>query len=132
MTAIDIIRLVASEFSGIPDEKLSQWIEIARPMVSRKQFGNLYEQGLAYLVCHMMKMSGLGDNPLGDLGTVGVGFAIGSVSEGGSSISFGASQSSNLAADAELGLTAYGVHYLQIRRSVIVPIHVSGEGAVHG
>ena len=132
MTAIEIVRLVAPEFAGTSDDVLNQWIEVVRPMVSKKQFGKLYEQGLAYLVCHKMKMAGLGDNPLGDLGTVGVGFAIGSVSEGGSSISFGASQSSNLAADAELALTRYGVEFLQIRRSVIVPIHVSGEDAYYG
>ena len=72
-------------------------------------------------------MAGHGENPLGDLGAIGVGFAVGSVSEGGSSVSFGANQASNLAADAELGLTVYGVQYLQLRRSVIVPIHISGE-----
>lgn len=96
-------------------------------MVSRKQFGKLYEQAIAYLVCHKLKMAGYGENPLGDMGAIGIGFAVGSVSEGGSSISFGANQSSNLATDAELGLTAYGVQFLQLRRMVIVPIHCSGE-----
>lgn len=127
MTVIDIIRIVGPEFAAVSDDTLSQYVEIVRPMVSRKQFGNLYKQGLAYLICHKLKMAGFGENPLGDLGAIGVGFAVGSVSEGGSSVSFGANQSSNLAADAELGLTAYGVQYLQLRRSVIVPIHVSGE-----
>ena len=127
MTATEIIRITATEFDDMPDEELSKWVEIVRPMVSKKQFGRLYEQALAYLVCHTLKMAGCGDNPLGELGGVGVGFAIGSVSEGGSSISFGASQSSNLASDAELGLTVYGVQYLQLRRMVIVPIHISGE-----
>ena len=61
------------------------------------------------------------------MGAIGIGFAVGSVSEGGSSISYGANQSSNLATDAELGLTVYGVQYLQLRRMVIVPIHCSGE-----
>ena len=127
MTAIKIIRLIGEEFKGVTDDTLEKWIEIVRPMVSRKQFGKLYEQALAYLVCHKLKMAGFGDNPLGKLGTIGIGFAVGSVSEGGSSISFGANQSSNLAADAELGLTVYGVQYLHIRRSVIVPIHCGGE-----
>jgi len=130
MTAIEIIRLIGKEFVAISDDDLYKWIEIVRPMVSKKQFGKLYEQGIAYLVCHKLKMAGHGENPLGDVGTIGIGFAVGSVSEGGSSISFGANQSSNLAADAELGLTAYGVQYLQLRRSVIVPIHCSGEGGV--
>lgn len=127
MTAFEIIRLVGGEFSEMSDEVLLQWIEIVRPMVSRKQFGKLYEQGIAYLVCHKLKMAGHGTSPLGELGTIGIGFAVGSVSEGGSSISFGANQSSNLATDAELGLTAYGVQFLQLRRMVIVPIHCSGE-----
>ena len=127
MTAIEIIRLVGTEFASVKEENLEKWIEVVRPMVSKKQFGKLYEQGIAYLVCHKLKMAGHGENPLGDIGTIGIGFAVGSVSEGGSSISFGANQSSNLAADAELGLTVYGVQYLQLRRSVIVPIHCSGE-----
>lgn len=130
MTAMEIIRLTAGEFKNVDDTTIEKMIEIVRPMVSRKQFGNLYEQGLAYLVCHKLKMAGFGENPLGKLGTIGIGFAVGSVSEGGSSVSFGANQSSNLAADAELGLTVYGVQFLQLRRSVIVPIHCSGESEV--
>lgn len=127
MTAIEIIRLIGGEFSAVSDGDLKKWLEIVRPMVSRKQFGSLYEQALAYLVCHKMKMAGNGDNPLGELGAIGIGFSLGSVSEGGSSISFGANQSSNIVPDAELGLTAYGVQYLTLRRQVIVPIHCSGE-----
>lgn len=129
MTAIEIIRLIGQEFSDTPDADLEKWIEIAKPLVSRKQFGKLYEQALAYLVCHKMKMAGFGKNPLGEeMGNINAfGFAFSSVSEGGSSISFGASQSSNTAKDAEYGLTSYGMQYLGLRKLVIVPIHVSGE-----
>lgn len=129
MKAIEIIRLIATEFEFVDDDIIGKWIEIVRPMVSKKQFGDLYEQALAYLVCHKLKMAGQGVNPLGDqIGNIGaMGFAVGSVSEGGSSISFGANQSSNLANDAELALTAYGLQFLQLRRMVIVPIHCSGE-----
>ena len=130
MTAVEIIRLIGGEFKSMDDETINKWLEVVRPMVSKRQFGKLYEHGLAYLVCHKTKMAGLGENPLGDLGGIGVGFAVGSVSEGGSSISFGANQSSNLATDAELGLTVYGLQFLQLRRSVIVPIHSSGEREV--
>ena len=125
MTAMEIIRLTGGEFKNVDDAIIEKMMEIVRPMVSRKQFGKLYEQGLAYLVCHKLKMAGFGENPLGELGTIGIGLA-----EGGSSVSFGANQSSNLAADAELGLTVYGVQFLQLRRSVIVPIHCSGESEV--
>jgi len=127
MKAIEIIRIIGTEFASVSSDTIVKYIEIFRPMVSRKQFGTLYEQGVAYLVMHKMKMAGLGVNPLGKMGDIGVGFAIGSVSEGGSSVSFGANQSSNLATDAELALTKYGVQYIQLRRSVIVPIHIGGE-----
>lgn len=128
MTAIEIIRLIGKEFHASDNDTIEKWIELVRPMVSRKQFGKLYEQALAYLVCHKMKMSGLGENPLGDMGNIGVGFSVSSVSEGGSSISFGANQSSNINNDAELGLTSYGTQFLSLRRSVIIPIHCGGEG----
>ncbi len=126
MTVIETIRMFAPEYEDIEDEVLEKWIEAVEPMVSKKQFGKLYTTALAYMVCHKLKMAGYGENPLGEVGAIGIGFAIGSVSEGGSSISFGASQSSNLADDAELALTVYGLQYLQLRRSVIVPIHISG------
>lgn len=127
MQAIEIIRLIGGEFKNISDDILKKWIEIVRPMVSKKQFGKLYEQAIALLVCHKLKMSGEGESPLGKLGTVGIGLAIGSVSEGGSSVSFGANASSVLAKDAELGLTTYGVQYLSLRRMVITPIRCGGE-----
>lgn len=133
MEALEIIRLVAPEFSSVSDETIEKWIEIVRPMVSRKQFGKLYQQALAFLICHKMKLSGEGNNPLGDMGIIGaMGFAIGSVSEGGSSISFGANQSSNLATDAELALTSYGLQFLQLRKLCVVPIHSSGEADWYG
>lgn len=127
MTAEEIIRLTADEFKMVSDDVLNQYIEIIRPMVSKKRFGNLYEQALAYLVCHKLKLSGFGENPLGDMGNIGVGFAIASVSEGGSSINFSTNQASNVTNDAEFGLTTYGVQYLSLRRQVVIPIMNSAE-----
>lgn len=127
MTAKEIIRLTCSEFDSVSDELLDKWIEIARPFVSKKHFGKLYEQALAFLVCHKLVLAGKVENPLGDIGAIGMSFGVSSVSEGGSSISFNTNQSSNLAKDAELALTKYGLQYLSIRRMVVVPIHCSGE-----
>jgi hypothetical protein len=124
MDAMEIIRLTASEFVGIDDSTLMKWIELVKPMVSKKKFGKLYEQALAYLVCHKLKMAGYGENPIGKAGKIGVGFAISSVSEGGSTISYGASQSTNTSLDAELGLTVYGTQFLQLRRQAVVPISI--------
>lgn len=128
MSITEVIRLIGPEFKDVEDDELSKWIELVQPMVSKKLFGDLYEQAVAYLVCHKLKIAGKGENPLGDIGSIGsLGFSIGSVSEGGTSVSFGASQSSNLANDAELALTTYGLQFLSIRKMVIIPIRCSGE-----
>lgn len=129
MEAIEIIRVIGKEFASVSDGELGVWIELCKPLVSKKQFGKLYDQALAYLVCHKMKVAGGGENPLGEEfnNIAAIGFSIGSVSEGGSSISFGASQGSNLANDAELTLTGYGLQFLTLRRLCIIPIHVSGR-----
>lgn len=135
----DTLLDIAADGKITEDEKpalqevLAYLDDLAKTVSELKTIGEmaLNEDGDAhgskYLVCHKLKMAGYGENPLGDMGAIGIGFAVGSVSEGGSSISFGANQSSNLATDAELGLTAYGVQFLQLRRMVIVPIHCSGE-----
>lgn len=124
MTVKEAIRLVANEFDSVEDEKLEQWIEFVSPMVSKKQFGKLYEQALALLVAHHLKMSGCGDSTFGD---VGDSLRVSSYSEGGTSVSFAVSQATNLTPDAELTLTKYGLSYLAIRRMVIIPIRSSGE-----
>ncbi len=126
MTPLEKIRLIGAEFSDVGDETLEQWIEIVTPMVSEAKFGKLYTTALAYLVCHNMKLAGLGSNPFGEIGVIGAGFGINSMSAGKTSISFGANQSSNLAVDAELALTMYGLRFLQLRRTVIVPITCAG------
>lgn len=60
MTAIiKKIRLIGDEFKGESDAVLEEWIEFVRPMVSRKQFGKLYEQAIALLVCHKLKIERL-------------------------------------------------------------------------
>lgn len=129
MTALEIIRLVGGEFKDMDDETISKWIEVVRPMVSKKQFGKLYEQAIALLVCHKLKLQGEGTSPLGNINPLSAGFGLSSYSAGSLSMSFGASQSSNIGMDAEYGLTIYGMQYLQLRRMVIIPIHCSGESS---
>ena len=131
MTAIEIIRLVGPEFATTSNEELEKWVEMVRPMVSKKQFGKLYEHAIAFIICHKMKMAGLGDTSLGDIAKIGNGFSMSSVSDGGSSISFANNGAGNLSTDAEFGMTPYGTQYLQLRKMCVVPIHVSGEDAVY-
>lgn len=118
MDAARIIRLTAPEFEMVVDEDLNDWIELTRPLVSRKQFGDLYEQALALRVCHAMKMAGMGsEDEAGGAFSSRVG--ISSISDGGTSISFGAAQGVN---DPELGQTVYGVQYSSLAAQAIIPI----------
>lgn len=124
MTAIEIFRLIATEFKTVPDESLEKWLELTVPYISKRRFGRLYDQALALLTAHRMKMAGYGDS---SYGTVGDTLRVGSFSEGETSIGFTTNQATNLLADGELALTPYGLEYLSLRRMVIIPIRSAGE-----
>lgn len=124
MTVIEIFRLVATEFKDLDDEKVMAWSELTAPLISKKVFGKLYDQALALLTAHRLKMSGYGDSTYG---TVGDTLRIGSYSEGETSVSFTVNQGTNLLVDAELALTPYGLEYLSLRRLVVIPIRSAGE-----
>jgi hypothetical protein len=124
MTPIEILRLLAPEFSSISDEVITQWIELFTPLVSAKRFGNTYNQAVALLTAHKLKMAGYGDNTNG---TIGDTLRVGSYSEGETSIGYTVNQGTNLLNDAELTLTTYGLQYLSLRRARIIPIVSAGE-----
>lgn len=132
MTVIEMVQMLSEEFRNMTEEQIAPWVEFCTPMVSKKQFGKLYNQALALLICHKMKMAGLGENTLGELGKIGNSFAASSVSDGGSSISFASSGVGNLQTDAEYALTVYGAQFLQLRKMAIVPIHIAGESDFSG
>ena len=121
MTVIEIFRLVATEFKDLDDEKVMAWSELTAPLISKKVFGKLYDQALALLTAHRLKMAGYGDSTYG---TVGDTLRIGSYSEGETSVSFTVNQGTNLLVDAELALTPYGLEYLSLRRLVVIPIKI--------
>lgn len=124
MEALEIIRKTMDEFSEVPDETVEVHISLAEPLVSKRRFGKLYTQALAYLVAHNMKMLGLGKK-IG-AGTIGDTIGLSSVSEGETSVSFSNNQAGNTSADAEYGLTVYGMKYIQLRRRCIIPIVSAG------
>lgn len=124
MTALQIFRLVANEFDNVSDEIIEGWFELTEPLISKRIFGKLYNQALAYLTAHRMKMAGFGDSTFG---SVGDALRVASYSEGETSISFSTGQSTNMMVDAELALTPYGIAYLSLRRLVIIPIRSAGE-----
>lgn len=131
MTALEIFRLIAVEFSAVGDETVRKWLELTAPLVSRRQFGKLYEQAVALLAAHRMKVSGAegGQESGGGGMQLGIGetLRISSYSEGSTSVSFN-NAASGLSSDSDLSLTSYGVQYLALRRMCVIPIKCSGEG----
>ena len=124
--------MVAAEFSDVGSSVVLQWIELTAPLVSKKRFGRLYEQALALLTAHRMKMANVGmstDDPIGDVGTIGVGnlMRVANFSEGEVSLGFNTNIGQYVATDAELALTPYGIQYLSLRRMRIIPITSAGE-----
>ena len=128
--ALKMFRVLAAEFSAADDETVNSWLELTAPLVSHKRFKKLYDQALALLTAHRMKLSGAFDETAegegGGLGGVATDLRVASYSEGETSISFNNSVSM-LEDDAELTLTAYGTQYRTLLRMVIVPIMSSGE-----
>lgn len=124
MTPLEIFRLVATEFQEVEDAEVVKWMELAKPFVSKKKFGNTYDHAIAYLTAHKLKMAGKGDNTMGKVDDA---LRVSSFSEGDASIGFSVSQGNNMAVDAEYALTIYGLQYLSIRRQRIIPIISAGE-----
>ena len=127
MTALEIVRLVGGEFDNEDDAALEQWIELVRPYVSKEKFGKLYEQAIAYLVCHFMKSAGKGEDTMGEMGRMGLSAGangIASISDGGSSISFANIGQAFTNADSVFSTTTYGRQFLALLRLVIVPITI--------
>ena len=133
MEAIEIFRLVAKEFANVTDDELEKWFQFTRPMVSRKEFGNLYEQALAYLTAHRMKMAGLGDVASSESGdglesiSMASALRLTSAHEGNVSVSFKSAGSSSSSGGGDYDLTVYGVEYQRLLRMAIIPIRCSGE-----
>lgn len=137
MDALEIFRMVATEFADIPDDdvvdaetgKVTQYgvnsfLSLYADQISQRRFGSSYEKALAYLTAHKLKMNGYGDT---GTGTIADSLRVGSYSEGETSISYTTGQQTNLQVDAEYALTVYGLEFLTLRRNAIIPIVSAGE-----
>lgn len=138
MDALEIFRIVATEFADIPDDDvidadgkvttygIRTYIELYKDQISEKRFGSSYQKALAYLTAHKLKMSGLGSD--NGVGSIADSLRVSSLSEGETSVSFSTNQSTNLTVDAEYALTVYGLEFLTLKRNAIIPIVSAGEG----
>lgn len=121
MSQLEIVRTVATEFADVTDEQINQWLEMTRHLVSAKRFGSSYDQAVALLSCHRLKMAGYGDTSTGGINNT---LRVASYSEGETSVSY-ANQVS--IPDGELMLTSYGLQFLTLRKMRIIPIISAGE-----
>jgi hypothetical protein len=125
-------RLVAPAFVGVADSDVEDWIDLTSPLVSPRRFGRLWAQALALLTAHRMKMANVGvavgDDPLSDVGSMGVGnlMRVANFSEGQVSLGLNHNISQYTDTDAEYALTEYGVQYLSLRNKAIIPILSAG------
>ena len=142
MDALEIFRLVATEFSDIPDDDVvdpetgkktqygvNTFLELYSDQISEKRFGSTYPKALAYLTAHKLKMNGYGNC---ENGRIADSLRVGSYSEGETSISYTTNQQTNLQVDAEYALTVYGLEFLTLRRNAVIPIISAGEGPCYG
>lgn len=142
MDALEIFRLVATEFSDMPDDDekdpdtgktvkygVNSFLTLYSDQISEKRFGSSYQKALAYLTAHKLKMNGYGNS---ENGKIADSLRVGSYSEGETSISYTTNQQTNLQVDAEYALTVYGLEFLTLRRNAIIPIVSAGEGPCYG
>lgn len=140
MEALEIFRLVATEFADMPDDDIvdsgtgkivaygvNSFLELYSDQISEKRFGRSYQKALAYLTAHKLKMSGYGST---ENGTMGDALRVSSYSEGETSVTYSTNQQSNLQIDAEYALTVYGLEFLTLRRNSVIPIISAGENSI--
>lgn len=123
---IDTVRAIAPEFLTAEEKVIKQYIKIFSPLVGRKVFGDKYFLAMALLICHKMKLAGLGSNKYG---TVDESLRFSSITVGDESVSFNNATAVSTAADEEYKLTSYGIQFNDIKRRVIIPIHCGGAKA---
>lgn len=127
--ALAILRTIAPEFKSVKDEDVNQFLSICESLVSKKVFGRVYDQALALLAAHRMKLAGQGVDPMGGSASGGgaaAGFGFSSVAEGGANVSFNTANI-NTGNDSWYALTSYGMEFLNLRRMYVVPIISAGE-----
>ena len=91
MELLTLLRTIAPEFEELEDTTLQTWLDLTQPLVSKSAFDAAYEQAVAYLAAHRMKMAGLGES--GAFGSAIDRAGVTSYTEGSTSVSFGSGAS---------------------------------------
>jgi len=124
MSAKDIMDQLMQEFRSVDGSLKELYIELARPMASKKKFKGQYEYAVALLAAHKMKLNGLGDGVAGTNIKINSIQGIASISEGGTSVAFTGTGADSV--DDEYSRTSYGLQFLNLVKRHISSITIEG------
>lgn len=128
MEAAQALRMIAPEFGAVEDKIIHGYLNLYSPMVSKRKFADKYILAMAYYTAHKLKMMGLGGGEEEQKG-IAQNIGVASYAEGDTNISYAVpSAVGTLETDAELSLTAYGLQFLYIRNTSVVPATMDFSG----
>ena len=112
------IKALFPEFGSVTDQRIENFVEIARLSVSEKAWGSSYGTGLSYLTAHLLKRAGVGGGVQGGTSQAGVVTSekVGELQRSYALPNF----SGGSAEDSLLATTSYGMEYLRLRRQLLV------------
>lgn len=118
-----IIRTLAPDLSEVDDKTILMLIDLHRPYVWKKRFGDLYEQALAYLVAHQAALYRMAESA-GSSNAMLVSGPITSEHEGDLSRSYGSASSGSIGGSGKntgtYDRTIYGMKFLELRNMCVI------------
>jgi len=111
--SIDTLEAVAPQYVSEPEKAKEIFLEMAAQQMNPQAWGQLYEQGAAYLAAHLLTVRDRGEQAAQHGGAAG---APTDVSEGDQSISYsGGGENASTLNEEALSTTQYGERFLQLR-----------------
>ncbi len=123
MTPAEKLRKLAPELKDVPDDTVQMVLETAEDMVSRKQFGKLYERACLLLAAHYLTLwKQIGQEGSAAAASLTAG-EVTSEREGDLQRSYGGAASGYTSpTEKALAKTLYGQWFLSLRSRCIVPV----------
>ena len=108
MTALEIFRMIASEFASMTDEDVQKWLDLAAEFIDQETFGDKYDSAVAYYAAHLIKVES-GNGTAGAIEEKKVGDLRIKYHQGNEAL-------------MGFNTTSYGQQYLVIQKGCVVPI----------
>ncbi len=115
-----MVRVIAGELDNVDDKTVLAVIDYAKPFLSEKRFGPMYNNALAYYAAHLLTLRGI-TAAGGAMDASLVAGPVTSEKEGDLQRSYGEASNSKAAASV-LSKTIYGRQFLDLASRCIVPV----------